>query len=935
MKRQSLLFLILAALFPAGHNARAGEASRPTAAFIHVERSPVGPLLEQILLRSDKVAWLERNEIDPLLRERKLTSLLAPAAGPQRSAIGKLLKADLLVLLRHVEQPKEHVQLVVCETRHGLRLGVHRAVLSANTQADLKQLSTLVEQALENRGREIREIVAIPPFVCNDLGYGNEHLQAAYARLAEQTVCDRPGLLCVELEEAQAIAREVLLGNEEIRRELPLYLLGEFRHEGNGDDRTVTLAVKVVRGRQELAGRRKTGLSSEDAGRFVRKAARQLIDETVGGHKRPPDSALEARQLAARAETFHTLGSWDEAAALAEASLLLDNRQRRMREVAASSLASMATKLAEWRNGPEVVARGIHCYFRAIEHFEMLLPQVKESIGKHELLPLQRHLRGAVNWANLLNVHNDRPDVQRVAAQLRKREEELLMNIMLARCRAQTGDQNVFFHWVKRGRSLQGEFDIRLRAVRAVEHLPDAQEIILGLTLHGYTPAAALNHPEGRQYLKQLAALESEAARRAAVELQRRLDEYLAARTKPPSKTASTEAVAVGRPRIRFEPIPVRFSAEPGRPDLASCFDGWIPAGEGTDFVWQGWNLLYVMNGPGQPRRILRSWYVRDSETGVTEADYDGRFVWVTTHTRRGNPRLWVIRWQEERMWEIDADDGLPVVPAETIPSRNVEPRLWIEPLAPGKVLLVSWFGRTAISTVTFDPHKGAEVDVFFEARHRHDPTEKEPWRDLQMAFQPGYIIGFRGTDGQGRPVHKVMVGGHAQVEQHGRRDRPLVVDVNSKRVEMLPHSLTSDIDTGRIAFEPDAIYRVQGYFGESRLERIGLPDFKLETLVAGVPEGYCLKFGDKFVILGTRCWLVDPAAPVEKRTRVVAARPPWKHRNVTSSGIEFAGGERETPKEIQAATLKGIYRSNLFGLLAVRQGRPYGTEFLRIVFDQ
>jgi len=218
-------------------SARGGEeAARPqsgehppTAAFLDLDGSPLAGLLEQRLLENGRAHWLERGAIEAILRERQLEGLTEAAAGRQRAELGKLLKADLLILLRHVKEPKEHVQLVICETRRGLRLAVHRAMRSTDAEADAKQLSMLVERVIARSGRECHEIVAVPPFVSNDLTYENEHLKSAYAKLVEQTVRDRPGLLTVEFEEARAVAEELGLAGGEIRRPMPLYLLGESR----------------------------------------------------------------------------------------------------------------------------------------------------------------------------------------------------------------------------------------------------------------------------------------------------------------------------------------------------------------------------------------------------------------------------------------------------------------------------------------------------------------------------------------------------------------------------------------------------------------------------------------------------------------------------------------------------------------------------------
>jgi hypothetical protein len=194
-------------LAPGADQEAAGPAPgghRLTAAFLDLDGSPLAGLLEQRLLEDRRAIWLERNAIEAIQRERNLEGLMDAAAGGRRAAIGRLLKADLLVLLRRLETPKEHMHLVVCETKRGLRLAVHRVVLSPKAEVDIERLSALVDRAIAKHGREIREICAVPPFVSNDLTYENEHLKAAYARLVEQTVRDRPGLLTVELEEARA-----------------------------------------------------------------------------------------------------------------------------------------------------------------------------------------------------------------------------------------------------------------------------------------------------------------------------------------------------------------------------------------------------------------------------------------------------------------------------------------------------------------------------------------------------------------------------------------------------------------------------------------------------------------------------------------------------------------------------------------------------------
>jgi hypothetical protein len=97
------------------------EQKLPTAALLDLDRTPIGALLEQRLLASPRAKWLERNEVNRILKEQELSTLITADAVSRRVAMGQLLKADLLVILKQHSKPKKHVQLTVCETKRGLR----------------------------------------------------------------------------------------------------------------------------------------------------------------------------------------------------------------------------------------------------------------------------------------------------------------------------------------------------------------------------------------------------------------------------------------------------------------------------------------------------------------------------------------------------------------------------------------------------------------------------------------------------------------------------------------------------------------------------------------------------------------------------------------------------------------------------------------------
>src|SRR5206468_3413730 len=81
--------------------------------------------------------------------------------------------------LKGAEQPV--TELVVCETASGLRL-LHRAVPETkNTDEDIAALLAAAKDGIKRHAEKIEQVVAVPPFVSNDLGYQFEHMKAACA----------------------------------------------------------------------------------------------------------------------------------------------------------------------------------------------------------------------------------------------------------------------------------------------------------------------------------------------------------------------------------------------------------------------------------------------------------------------------------------------------------------------------------------------------------------------------------------------------------------------------------------------------------------------------------------------------------------------------------------------------------------------------------
>ncbi len=291
------------------------------------ERLGLVGLLEVKLAAEKQVTLLERAEIDKVLREQQLQLLFSPEGAARRAAVGQLLKADLLVLLRPADQKGKSrgLDVVVCETKAGLRLRVVTLAPTDKPDQQADQVSAVVEQALIKYRSPARQIVAVPPFVSEDFLHDRDYLRYVYARTVDQVLVGLPGIVVVELEEARAIASELSLGGRKptVERPLPHYIIGEYRTDTTARTVKAAFELSLKTGEREVDRRRAQDLPEPEALAFLQGTARQWLQKLGGRADVARGPEEEARQLAQQAEIFARTASWSEALNLVEAALLV------------------------------------------------------------------------------------------------------------------------------------------------------------------------------------------------------------------------------------------------------------------------------------------------------------------------------------------------------------------------------------------------------------------------------------------------------------------------------------------------------------------------------------------------------------------------------------------------------------------------------------
>ncbi|MCF7839082.1 MAG: hypothetical protein K9N49_10685, partial [Candidatus Marinimicrobia bacterium] len=282
-----------------GHMDHTTENERPVIAVVQVEGggSLLRALLEEHLSRNDRYVLVEREHIDQVFREQELSALSDASSVSKRVALGRLLGADLLVLLSERTSPKPHCEITVSETSRGLRLQRSKLLLSHELGNDAQEIEEIVKNALRKLAEPSIGIYAVPPFVSRDLSETYAHLQMAYARMLETVLLQIPGILVVELAEARAIAAEASLTGGNVERSLPLYLLGEFRYDAANPQMPPYVKITARVG-ERIVGRREVKmLSPEAAAPFLRRSVLELVGEDLGRTGQKEDIALECQML--------------------------------------------------------------------------------------------------------------------------------------------------------------------------------------------------------------------------------------------------------------------------------------------------------------------------------------------------------------------------------------------------------------------------------------------------------------------------------------------------------------------------------------------------------------------------------------------------------------------------------------------------------------
>lgn len=293
-----------------------------------VRAAGISDLLGAVLSKEASLQLVERELLDRTLKELDLAAFLGAGSTAARLTLGKTLAAEGLILLSiEKRQGGDALRVDLCDCRYGARLRSEFLPYgAANREALVRRCTTTLDEVRRQYRSGVRRIVCVPDFVSRNLQNTHASMQAACAQLLRERLIRAPGVAVVEIDEAEAIGRELQLAGKELRDAPAMMTVkGSFRVVAAADKAIdlMNLHLDLVDGKEQRKvvrdGVPMRDLAAVLTGELATEIL-QAVDEAAPGLTQRHIADI----LAERAQTFASLGYFDRAAPLREAVLMID-----------------------------------------------------------------------------------------------------------------------------------------------------------------------------------------------------------------------------------------------------------------------------------------------------------------------------------------------------------------------------------------------------------------------------------------------------------------------------------------------------------------------------------------------------------------------------------------------------------------------------------
>ncbi len=323
-----LVVLVLACIVQAGEGpAHQSEAPKPRCAVLAQQGDATCAALADLLavrLSGAGYATVDRANLAKTLDEHVLGQAFAQGATAARRQAGQIAGADLLVLLTSREKDKNRViEWTVAAMPEGLRFAAGGALWNEqDPEPMLASMVASVERAAALRAAPVLQPVCVPLFVCRDPTFEFSGMQQALAKLTEEFLMQRPGVLVVALDEADALTTEYKLTGKTVEHKAPLFVNGSFTTKRTDDGLRISLDVELRTATATLGQHHLPDLDEDTLALSLRKTLNDLLTTFgVASPSATPDAEVHA--LRQHALGLARIGEWKDALPLLKTAALL------------------------------------------------------------------------------------------------------------------------------------------------------------------------------------------------------------------------------------------------------------------------------------------------------------------------------------------------------------------------------------------------------------------------------------------------------------------------------------------------------------------------------------------------------------------------------------------------------------------------------------
>ncbi len=863
---------------------RAEESENPVVAVVPVEKGDLKPLialLEEQLSRNDNCVLVDREHIDKVLKEQELAAISGASSVSKRRALGRLLGADLLVLLSKPSSHRVHYEVVISDTLRGLRMQMFKLPVSDNPEKDAKTIDKKIETELKKQSNQLKAICAVPPFTSQDLSGDYEHLQEAYARMLERILLQIPGVLVVEIAEARAIAAETSLTGSSVERPLPLYLVGKYRHDTTNPEKPPYVKITAYKGEQIVGSRKAKNLSPENAVPFLQKSVIELLEAGLQEKFSNKTSLPEYHSLAKKAKVHFSTGHYEEAAQLAEASLLLENQQPKLHHLAMSAYGRCG------RQDEKSVTEALPYYDQALIHLEHFL---RQSHFEEIDTTVSNSVSEAFHETTYMTNDADE-EIKKAVYSYRERARDMYIRVIKAKHRAGTLT-DALLHMILTGwllvpdmynETLRENLQKRLAVIPMIlgPNVKNPKQFIRELVAYGLTEHIKMNRDkEYSWFLDQLSQYDHPAVR-SVVSSERRLlnrsDEQKVQSSSNSGQQTNSAKENVSKPRgqpdIEFVPIVLERTDENAS---NSSFNMWgmMSCGQQVDLVWgsSGPKEVFLMKTRGRLQKIFEA----DKKHAFGQAVFDGKYAWLPVTGPQS--LVLAINPTTGSVTQFTSEDGLPEFQYAASAS-----------VGKGRLSFSGGFGqqtdrRAYIAVLELSKEKDKRVQVIHEATKQLLPGKPSnvQYQDPELSYVPKFMIS-KSTDNENSWC---SVLGRSLPGPPGRYPS-LLINPDAANVKVIDAGVESHIIRKNVAFNENKAY----WSIREGLRRLRI-DSKDSQVVRELPEeGHVIFYDDRFHLVGKHWWVADDMKkPFRKLKGEVPSRRTHLHRSFVSShyGLVF-----------------------------------------------